>query len=55
MLLYLSGLILKIPVFDQVNDEEELFEDLMFWNVPEEEGEKSEVELAARKYVEDRK
>jgi hypothetical protein len=39
-----------------VNDEEELFEDMMFWNVPEEEEEgKSEVELAARKYIQDKK
>ncbi|XP_060580401.1 ammonium transporter Rh type B-like [Ruditapes philippinarum] len=52
---FITGLILKIPIFDQVNDEEELFEDMMFWNVPEEEEDgKSEVELAARKYVQDK-
>ena len=30
------GFIMKIPIFDQVEDEDALFDDTMFWNVAEE-------------------
>ncbi|KAL4229279.1 hypothetical protein ACF0H5_012319 [Mactra antiquata] len=32
----ITGLIMKIPAFDQVEEEEELFEDAVWWNLPEE-------------------
>lgn len=48
----ITGLLLKIPIMDQVFDEEELFEDKLYFNMPEEE-EGSELENGAKNYLTD--
>ena len=32
----LTGLILRLPIMQQIRKEEELFEDSQFWEIPEE-------------------
>lgn len=32
----IAGFIIKLPVFDNIENEEDLFDDMCFWNVPEE-------------------
>lgn len=48
----ITGFIMKIPILDQVHDEDELFEDTMFFNVPDSE-DRPEGSTVANKYLND--